>query len=619
MGLAAVIGSSPFVLAVNVLTYHNDNARTGWNAAETLLRPGNVNASAFGKIFSRPVDGYVYAQPLYLSGVPIPGKGVRNVVFVATEHDSVYAFDADDAGPDAPPLWVRSFRQNAPAATIVEPVPSGDYDCEDLVPEIGITATPVIDPSSGTIYVEVCTKETSESGTAYFQRLHALDVSTGAEKLGGPATIVASAPGSGDGSVGGVVTFDSYRQLIRPALLLSRGIVYVASASHCDLPPYHGWVIGFDQSTLAPVATFLTTPDGAAGGVWMSGGGLASDAAGEIFFQTGNGTFDLDAGGRDYGNSIVRVSPTLVPRDAFTPSNQAALNAVDDDLGSGGVLLLPDQPGPHPHLAVAAGKEGTIYLVDRDHLGGHHPDVDDVVQQFVRVMSGSFGTPAYFDSQIYYGEGGFAGGYLRKFSLSDGHLSSRRDSQAAPYFPFPGSTPSVSSSGTEDAIVWVIRNVGRAMLHAFDATQLSQELYDSEQNGARDGAGRYVKFSVPTVVNGKVYVGTQGELDVYGCLPPPAPVLDVPVHALAQSSGLSALVAPDAESRFDWSISNGRIDSGQGTNSISFSVFSAGVAQISVTQTRSSGCSSPTATAAIGIEARSSDSRPYPRRRPHPR
>jgi hypothetical protein len=370
---------------VNVLTYHNDNARTGQNLNETILTPGNVNVTTFGKLFSYPVDGYVYAQPLYVSSVQIPGSGIHNVVFVATEHDSVYAFDADNSAAGL--LWHVSFINPANG---VATVPAQDVLTGDLVPEIGITSTPVIDGNTGTIYVVAKTKEVRQTTVHYVQRLHALDITTGAEKFGGPAviadTILAadgsfqyvsgpSVVGSGDGSLDGqTVNFNALRQLNRPGLLLLNGIVYSAWGSHGDNDPYHGWLIGHDAQTLALVSVFNTTPNGGRGALWMSGGAPAADVNGNVYIATGNGTFALTGSGSPgYGDSVLMLTPSggLNVTDFFTPWNQATLDVTDADLGSGGVLLLPDQPGPYPHLMVTAGKPGAIYLIDRDDMGGY--------------------------------------------------------------------------------------------------------------------------------------------------------------------------------------------------------------------------------------------------------
>jgi hypothetical protein len=491
------------------------------------------------------VDGYAYAQPLVVPSVDIPGRGLHTVVFVATEHDTVYAFDADD--PDAALLWVVSFIDPARGVT---PVPQEDVVGNEIVPEIGITGTPVIDDQTGTLYVVAKTKEVSADGPHYVQRFHALDIRTGAEKFGGPVvvgdTIFAngvysyvqgvSVNGTGDGSSNGHLFFNALRQLQRSGLLLLNGVVYISFASHGDTGPYHGWIIGYDAQTLQQVAVFNTTPNGGSGGIWMSGAAPASDAAGNVYVSIGNGTFALeDSQSPAYGDTVLRLSTAsgLVVADFFTPWNQDVLDYMDLDLGSGGVVLLPDQSGIHPHLMVTAGKEGKIYLIDRDNLGSYQrcgSTCDDVVQVMPPgTIGGSFGSPAYFSNRIYY-QG--ADDVLKAFQLSAGLLSVRPVSKSATPFGFPGSTPSISANGTSNAIAWVLQvdayasEGGPAILHAYDALDLSNELYASDQAGPRDELDGAVKFTVPTVANGRVYVGTQTSLAVFGLLPPsPSPLV----------------------------------------------------------------------------------------------
>ena len=545
--VAAALCSPVSVRAANVLTYHNDNARSGLNLAETVLTPATVSAATFGKIFSYAVDGAVYAQPLVMTNVAVPGQGSHNVVFVATEHDSVYAFDADDGtGANAAPLWQRSFLAGAPAGEVVTPMPSADVNCDDLVPEIGITSTPVIDPSTLTLYVVAKTKEVSASGTNYFQRLHALDVGSGAEKFGGPVVITATVAGdgTGDGADGsGYVSFNAQWQLNRPALLLSGGAVVVAFGSHCDSTvsntsgcncSSHGWLLAFEARTLQPVATLNITPDGALGSIWMAGCGPAADAQGNVFAATSNGQFDLNVGGVDAGDSILKLAmnsngfPLL---DYFTPFDQESLNVDDIDLGSGGVLLLPDQPTGPAHLAVQFGKEGTIYLIDRDNMGHFSPAGNNVVQSFT-VLPGCFSTPLFFNSTLFYGSSDETGGELDAFSFANGIFNTQAASQAGLFFPYPGVTPSLSANGASNGILWVIENNQPAVLHAYLPTDLTRELYNSSQaQGGTDQPGDGVKFSVPTVCNGKVYVGTQNGLSVYGLLQPQARPLRRALHA----------------------------------------------------------------------------------------
>ncbi len=537
---AAAIGSLACVLMgvtvvgaqVAVLTYHNDNARTGQNLNETVLTTANVNPATFGRLFSYPVDGNVYAQPLYLPNVSIPGQGPHDVVFVATEHDSVYAFDADDSGVGL--LWQVSFIN---PATGVTTVPPADVQSHDIVPEIGITGTPVIDDGSGTLYVVATTKEVADGSPHYVQRLHALDIGTGAEKFGGPIVIGdtvfdgssttyvsgPSVPGTGDGSVDGQVFFNALRQNQRPGLLLLNGVVYIGWASHSDMSPYHGWLLGYDAQTLAQVAVFNTTPNGGLGGVWMSGGGLAADSNGSVYLSTGNGTFDVTGSEAPaYGDSVLRLSTGngLTVADFFTPWNQDALATEDQDLGSGGVLLLPDQAGAYPHLLVTAGKKGTIYLNNRDDLGGYQrcgASCDDIVQVLSQTIGSCYSTAAYFNNQVYFL---CSWDVLKAFPLSNGLLSPTPLSQSSAPVDFFGSTPSISANGSSSGIVWTLQAeaYGPAILHAYDALDLSHELYSSDQVPADqlDGA---VKFAVPTVASGRVYAGTQSSLAVFGLLP----------------------------------------------------------------------------------------------------
>src|ERR1051326_7377431 len=408
-----------------VLTYHNDPARTGQNLNETVLTLANVNAETFGKLFTYSVDGYFYTQPLYVADVPIPGRGVHNVVYLATQHDSVYAFDADsNQGDNAAPLWHVSFID--PAAGITT-MPQSDLGLNDFTQaEIGVTGTPVVDPTTGTLFVVAKTKERRGTTTGYFQRLHALDLSTGKEKFGGPVEIQASVRGTGAGhDSAGQIAFDPFYEFQRPGLLLDDGVVYVAFASAGDLGPYHGWVIGYDAHTLEQVRTFNDTPNGAGGGLWMSGAALAADAAGNIYCITGNGKFDANTGGADFGDTFLKLAPTggdLVVSDYFTPYNQAALDATDGDLGSGGTLLLPDSAGgeAHPHLLIGCGKQGIIYLLDRDQMGHYRSTDDRQIVQSVNLGVGTISSPAYFYITIH-----FLGvnDVLKAFSISDGLMS----------------------------------------------------------------------------------------------------------------------------------------------------------------------------------------------------
>lgn len=519
--LAVLIFALSLTAQVSVTTQHNDNGRTGQNLNETVLGPGNVNAQQFGKLFSQSVDGYVYAQPLYLPNVSIPGKGTHNVVYVATEHDSVYAFDADNKnGGNAAPLWHRTFINPNKGKTTVS---SGDVSCGDLIPEIGITGTPVIDPASGTLYVVAKTKDNG----VIRQRLHALDVATGAEKFGGPVVIKAKVRGTGDGSQNGFVYLDPLREFQRAGLLLQNGTVYVAFASHCDIGPYHGWVLSYDAQTLAMNGKWNVNPNGGLDGIWQSGAGLAADADFNVYVATGNGTFDLDQGGKDYGDSLVKLAPPdalhIKPVDYFTPFNQDYLRRVDADLGSGGVLLLPDQNGPHAHLLVQAGKEGTIYLVDRDNMGHYNPNNNNqIVQSLDSAVGGIWGAPAWWNNYVYWGG---SNDYLKAFAFDPGtgKLSNQSVSESSTFFGYPGPTPAISANGNSNAIVWLLQTEGYSnstpeVLRAYDATNLATELYNTKQNSQRDNPGGAVKFAVPTVANGKVYVPAVQQISVYGLL-----------------------------------------------------------------------------------------------------
>ncbi len=503
---------------VNVLTYHNDNARTGQNLNETTLTPANVNMNGFGRLFFQAVDGQIYGQPLYVSNVAITNQGTHNVVFVATEHDSVYALDADN---NTAPLWHVSFINPAAGVTTV---PNGDVGSENIAPEIGITSTPVIDAGTQTIYVEAKTKEVSGPNTSYVHRLHALDLRSGTEKFGGPVVIQATVPGNGDGNDGaGHVSFNGLRHVNRPGLLLVNGVVYVAYGSHGDNGPYHGWLLGFNALTLQPQGVFNATPNGGLGGFWQAGDAPAADASNNIYCITGNGVFD-GATNKDYGDSFLRLTlngTNLNLSDYFTPYNQQDLANADADLGSGGVMLLPDSVGGsnHPHLMVGTGKEGTIYLIDRDNLGHFNAlNNSNAVQTLPSAIGGSFSTPAYFNNTLYYLG---IGDRLKAFAFSGGVLVGTPAAESGDTFGYPGATPSISANGTNNGIVWALQTDaadggGVGILHAYAATNVAVELYNSSQAGSRDVPGGAVKYTVPTVANGKVYVGTASGLAVFG-------------------------------------------------------------------------------------------------------
>lgn len=501
----------------SMLTYRNDLARTGQNLNEVTLTPANVNSTLFGKLFSYPVDGAIYAQPLYVASVTIPGQGIHNVVYVATEHDSVYAFDAD--GKTSAPLWHVSFIN--PTAGINSVSASDVSNSTFPGGEIGITSTPVIDAVGGTLYVVAYTKENGQ----YVYRLHALDLASGAEKFGGSVIIQASVPGNGWGNNGqGQVLFEAKIHLQRPGLLLLNGVIYVGFGSHDDNPPFHGWLLAYNATTLQQVAILNTTPNGHAGSIWESGCAPAADANGDIFVATANGTFDASSGGSDYSDSVLKLQlGTLTILDWFSPFDSLYWSEVDADydLGSGGTMLLPDQPGPHPHLLVVAGKQGVIHLIDRDNLGHFNPTSDQIVQELAgAINNNNLSTPAYWRGKIYY-----ASQYdsLKMFTLSNGLLSTSPVAMSTETFGYAGASPSISANGSSDGVLWVIDTSaattgGAAVLRAYDATNAAHEFYDSTQAGMRDTLGPAVKFTVPTVINGKVYVGTAAEVDVFGVL-----------------------------------------------------------------------------------------------------
>lgn len=504
----SLIAALPLAAQVSVLTYQYDLSRAGANLRETALNPSTVNAAAFGKLFSNTVDGYVYTQPLYVPNVNIPARGLHNVVYVAAEHDSVYAFDADgNTGSNAAPLWQVSFLNPAAGVTTV---PYQDTGCGQIVPEIGITGTPVIDPQSGTIYVVAMTKE---SGT-YVHRLHALDIATGQERGGSPVIIQATYPGTGEG--GRTLTFRAKDYKQRPGLLLLNGVVYTGWSSHCDIGAYHGWLIGYDARTLQQVSVYNSTPNGNLASFWNGGAAPAADANGNIYIVSGNGTFDYASGGPDLGESYIKLSSAggLKVADYFTPFNYNPLNNGDIDTGSAGVALLPDDAGSpdHPHLMTGAGKEGRIYLLDRDRLGGLNTGSDSqIVQSIPNAIGGLFGNPAYFNHAIYFCG---ANDNMKMFSIAQAQMTTPPSSATAQSFGFPGCVPTISANGTAGGVVWAIDSAG--VLHAYDASALSKELYNSAQNAARDSLGTYVKFSAPTIANGKVFAGSQNALVVYG-------------------------------------------------------------------------------------------------------
>lgn len=526
-GMLSHSGSIALTIAApsgqDAVTYHMDTARTGLNAKETKLTLANVRSTTFGKLNVLAADGKVDAEPLYLSGVTIKGA-MHNVLYVVTEHDSVYAFDADDGTQ----LWKVSALGSGE-------IPSDDHNCNQIQPEIGITSTPVIDRKKGTNGTMFVVAMSKDSGGAYHQRLHALDVVTGAEVSGGPAEIAGSYPGSGANSKNGSVVFDPGQYAERAGLLLLNGTVYLAWTSHCDIKPYTGWVMGYNEETLQQTRILNLTPNGSEGSIWMSGAGMAADTSGNIYFLDANGTWDttLNAEGfptaGDYGNAIVKLTTAntaLKVADYFEPYDTVAESNSDLDLGSGGALVLPDltdAAGTIRHLLVGAGKDHNIYVVDRDNMGKYNSaNNGNVYQQLSGALpDGAFSMPAYFNNTVYYGG---VGDSLRAFPIVAAKLSALPSSKSAATFAYPGSTPSVSANGVNNAIVWAVESAttGAAVLRAYDAANLASELYDSTQaaNG-RDYFGNGNKFITPLVVGGKVYVGTPSGVAVFGLLGTP--------------------------------------------------------------------------------------------------
>ncbi|MGA8341709.1 MAG: IPT/TIG domain-containing protein [Candidatus Sulfotelmatobacter sp.] len=505
---------------VSVTTHHNDVGRTGQNLNETILNTSNVNVNQFGKLFACQVDGYVYAQPLYVAQVTI-SSALHNVVYVATENNSVYAFDADNGAQ----LW---------HVNLGTPVPSTDVSStyKDLTPVIGITGTPVIDPVSSTLYVVAKTKNTSNS--TYHQNLHAVDITSGAEMPGSPVEITASVAGSGSGSSGGTIAFQPLYQLNRPGLLLLNGVVYIAFGSHGDIGPYHGWVLGYSASTLAQMAVFNTTPNGSEGAIWQGGQGLVADTD-NIYFMTGNGSFEANTGGTEYGDSVVKLATSmgLSVSDYFTPDNQGSLNQSDADLGSGGPILLPGTSS-----IVGGGKDGILRLINTASMGEYNSVLNADLQEFQATSGKIMIGPIYWNSPnhgpVVYLWG--PGDYLKAFEFLNGSFQTTPISQSTMTSPAGNSNAaplSLSANGSTSGtgIVWAALSYSgdsnqqtvTGILRAFDATNLTTELWDSQKNATRDSVGNYAKFAPPTIANGKVYLATfSNQLLVYGLVPPAA-------------------------------------------------------------------------------------------------
>jgi hypothetical protein len=499
--------------SVNVLTYHNDIARTGQNLSETTLTPANLNSTNFGKVGNLSVDAAVDAEPLYVSNLTVAGSS-HNVVFVVTENDSAYAFDADTFAQ----LWhVSVLGANETA--------SDNRGCGQVSPIIGITSTPAIDPQAGAhgeIYLVAMSKDNNGN---YYQRLHGLDITTGGEASGSPVTVQAAFP-----TTSGTTTFDPKQYKERAALLLLNGVIYTTWASHCDDGPYTGWVMGYNQSSLSQTSVLDVTPNGSDGAIWMSGDGPAADSSGNIYFLDANGTFDdtLNSNGLpehgDYGNAFIKISTAgsaLSVADYFTMHNTDAESSMDEDLGSGGEILLPDlkdNQGNTWHLALGAGKDGHIYVVNRDLMGKFNTSNDSGIYQEIDssgLSGGVWSMPAYFNNVVYYAA---SADTLRAFSISNAKLVAPASSQSTVNFPYPGGTPSISANGTSNAIVWVVQNSGGGVLRAYDATNLATELYDSNQAANSRDHFSDNKFITPMIANGKVYVGTPNGVVVFGLL-----------------------------------------------------------------------------------------------------
>jgi PQQ-like domain len=510
--IATPTATASAVIPTDVLTYHNDIERTGQNLTEQILTPTNVKSS-FGQLFQDSVDGLVDGQPLIKTKVSIPGQGTHNVVYVVTENDTVYAFDADTAGA---PLWHMSVLGTNETA-------SDDRGCSQVTPQIGITSTPVIDPTAGangTIYVVAMSKLVVNSTTTYFQRLHALDMTTGAEEFGGPVAISATYP------PGPAFSPKQYKE--RTGLLLLNGQVMMSWASHCDIPSYNGWIMAYDENTLAQTSVIDITPNGSEGAFWSSGGGIAADSSGSIYILSGNGTFDttLNANGfptkNDFGNGFLRLtnSSGFAVADFFETFNTVSQSNSDTDLGSGGAMVLPDMTDSTNtvrHLAIGAGKDGNIYLVDRTNMGKWNSKTKDnsnAYQTLTGALSGGeWAMPAYFNGTVYYGSVATS---LQAFSFTQAKLNAMWSSKTSEDFSYPGTSPSVSANGTSNAIVWAIEAGSNSLgvLHAYDATNLATEFYNSSKVSA-DGFGDN-KFVTPTIANGKVYVGTPTSVAVFG-------------------------------------------------------------------------------------------------------
>jgi hypothetical protein len=538
-----VLGSPPSTWAIDVafpadvLTYHNNTARTGVQPYETALTPAALTSGKFGKLFTFPVDGYLYATPLFVGGLGMPDGNLHNVVYAATTHGTLYAFDSDGNNPSTGYLWKESLFATGETTLL-----ASYYNCSDTVPEASIMGTPVIDRSTGTLYV-VSAEKVTASG-AYTQKIHAISLIDGSEKFGGPTVIAATYPGTGDGTVSGVLTFDALKQLQRPALLLSGGTVWITWASHCDIKNYHGYVIGYSASDVTKqTVLFNNTPNGSDGGIWLSGGGPAVDADGNVYVLGGNGTFDANtSGGLDYGDTALKLappgssstSPTVL--DYFVPSIQASLSTNDQDVGITEPTLFDDPAsGVAPHLLVETDKTGRLYLLNTTtgSMGGYNgpSGADKVLQEFT-LGGHPFNSYSYFNGTLYLnvsGEPVRAYTFLPGTDTTAGKFnttpSSAAPTTAGGNYATGGSCPVVSANGTQTAVVWMMEHTAVSgqtipLMRAYDATNLATELYNTGTAAANaDEIPTPVKFTCPTVANGRVFVGGQSTLAVYGLQP----------------------------------------------------------------------------------------------------
>ncbi|HEX8816168.1 MAG TPA: pyrrolo-quinoline quinone [Terriglobales bacterium] len=516
--ITLLLAVSTPAFATDVTTYHNDIARTGQNLNETILTLGNVNQSAFGKLFTMPVDGIIDAEPLYLASVAIPNQGTHNVLYAVTENDSVYAFDADSGAE----LWKVSVLEGSES-------PSDDHGCGQISPQIGVTSTPVIDRTSGpdgTIYVVSMSMDKKGD---YFQRIHALDITTGAEQFGGPVVITARYPGTGQNSKNGYVHFAPGQYAERQGLLLLNGVVYTAWTSHCDGGPYTGWIMGYSESTLMQTSVLNVTPNGSEGAIWQAGAGMASDGS-NIFFLDANGDFDTNLNSKgfpsngDFGNGFIKLSTNdnkLRVSDYFNMYDTVNESNGDEDLGSGGALVLPpmtNAKGNTVNLAIGAGKDSNLYLVNRNKMGHFNPNNDNAIYQEIdgALPGGCWSMPAYYNGSVYYGPEGYN---LLQYTFTNAKLATTAASSSSESFEYPGSTPGISANGSANGIVWAIEHSDpNDVLHAYTATSLANELYNTNQAGTRDQFGTASHFGTPMVVNGKVYVGTSTNVTAFGLL-----------------------------------------------------------------------------------------------------